>query len=77
MSERRIWTAVVALALEDWRNGTLRQRREAQEFIFDDHEGFERACSGAGLDRESLRWRLLKIGKKVEMEGAWKAKLAA
>ena len=77
ISERHLWTAVIALALEDWRNGTLRERREAQQFIFEDHEDFERACSLAGLDRETLRSRLLKIGKKVAMESAWKAQLAA
>jgi hypothetical protein len=71
ISERRLWTAVVACALEDWRGGTLRQRREAQQFIFENHADFENACSLAGLDRESLRSRLLKIGHMVAMEGAW------
>ena len=71
VSERRLWTAVVARALEDWQRGTLRERRKAQQFIFDDHEDFERACFFAGLDRESLRSRLLKIGQKVEMETTW------
>jgi len=70
-SERRLWTAVLACALEDWRTGTLRQRREAQQFIFEDHADFENACSLAGIDRESLRSRLLKIGQKVAMEGPW------
>lgn len=77
VSERRLWTAVVARALEDWRTGTLRERRKAQQFIFDDHEDFERACFFAGLDRESLRSRLLKIGQKVEMESTWKQHVAA
>lgn len=71
VSERRLWTAVVARALEDWRTGTLRERRKAQQFIFEDHEDFERACFFAGLDRECLRSRLLKIGRKVEMESTW------
>ena len=77
VSERRLWTAVVARALEDWRTGTLRERRKAQQFIFDDHEDFERACFFAGLDRESLCSRLLKIGQKVEMESTWKQHVAA
>jgi hypothetical protein len=77
VSERRLWTAVVARALEDWRTGTLRERRKAQQFIFDDHEDFEQACFFAGLDRGSLRSRLLKIGQKVEMESTWKQHVAA
>jgi hypothetical protein len=68
---------VVARALEDWRRGTLRERRKAQQFIFDDHEDFERACSCAGLDRDSLRSRLLKIGEKVAMESACDHHVAA
>jgi hypothetical protein len=77
VSERRLWTAVVARALEDWQRGTLRERRKAQQFIFDDHEDFERACFNAGLDRESLRARLLKIGQKVEMVTTWNQHAAA
>jgi hypothetical protein len=34
ISERRLWTAVLVNAVEDWRGGTLRARREAQEFLF-------------------------------------------
>ena len=77
MSERRLWTAVVARALEDWRKGTLRERRKAQQFIFDDHADFERVCFCAGLDRESLRSRLLKIGEKVAMENLCDQHVAA
>ena len=34
ISERRLWTAVLVHAVEDWRKGTLRARREAQDFLF-------------------------------------------
>lgn len=34
ISERRLWTAVIVNAIEDWRNGTLRAQREAQAFLF-------------------------------------------
>jgi hypothetical protein len=29
ISKRRLWTAVLVHAVEDWRSGTLRARREA------------------------------------------------
>jgi len=77
IAERRLWLAVVALAVEDWRSGTLRARREAQKFLFDEHEDFERACAAAGLDPESLRARLAKIGRKIELTGPWSKPLAA
>jgi len=31
---------VITLAVEDWRNGTIRARREAQRFRFEDHNDF-------------------------------------
>jgi hypothetical protein len=33
ISERRLWTAVLVNAVEDWRGGTLRARREAKSFF--------------------------------------------
>jgi hypothetical protein len=67
ISERRLWTAVLLNAVEDWRNGTLRARREAQTFLFDSGEDFDMVCSAAGLNSSDFRTRLLKIGKRVEM----------
>lgn len=75
--ERRLWLAVLTLAVEDWRSGTLRARREAQKFLFDSDADFERVCAGAGLDPVSLRAKLSKVGRKVELEGPWKRPLAA
>ena len=77
IAERQLWTAVVTQAIEDWRMGTLRARREAQKFLFEDHADFANACAGAGLDPDSLRSKLLKIGRKIQMEGCWSESLAA
>jgi hypothetical protein len=70
ISERRLWTAVLVHAVEDWRSGTLRARREAQEFLFERDADFDMVCSGAGLNSSDFRARLLKIGRRIEMEGA-------
>jgi hypothetical protein len=77
ISERRLWTAVIVHAVEDWRTGTLRARREAQEFLFENDKDFGLVCSAAGLDWQDFRARLLRIGRKVEMEGPLKLPLAA
>jgi hypothetical protein len=69
IGENRLWTAVVVNAIEDWRFGTLRARREAQAFLFDDHADFEIVCARAGLDPQSFRSKLLKIGRRIEMHG--------
>ena len=70
IGENRLWTAVIVNAVEDWRFGTLRARREAQAFLFDDHADFGTVCGRAGLDPDTFRSKLLKIGSRIEMEGA-------
>ena len=68
IAERRLWTAVV-VAVEDWRNGSLRAGREAQSFLFEDNADFQAVCASAGLDPATLRARLLKIGQRVHTQG--------
>jgi hypothetical protein len=65
ISARRLWTAVLLNAVEDWRNGSLRARREAQEFLFDNDEDFEMVCTAAGLDSGDFRTRLSRLGSRV------------
>ena len=77
ISERRLWTAVLVNAVEDWRSGTLRARREAQEFLFNSDKDFETVCSAAGLDWSDFRARLLKIGRQIQMEGPLNFPIAA
>ena len=77
IGERRLWTAVLTQAVQDWRKGTLRARREAQHFLFEDNVKFDRVCSSAGLDPGSLRSKLLRIGRKIEMQGPWSNPVAA
>ena len=74
--ERRLWTAVILTAVQDWRTGTLRARREAQQFLFGDDKDFGRVCASAGLEPGSFRVKLLKLGR-VNMEGLWKKPLPA
>jgi hypothetical protein len=69
--ERRLWTAVIVTAVEDWRTGTLRAKREAQTFLFDDDRDFTRVCSSAGLDPDCLRAKLMKVGCLVNMKACW------
>ncbi|HKQ86404.1 MAG TPA: hypothetical protein VJS43_06475 [Candidatus Acidoferrales bacterium] len=76
-SERRLWLAVVVQAVEEWRNGTLRNRRLAQQFLFDDSKDFHAVCANAGLDPDNLRSKLLKIGRKVNAAGPVLRPLAA
>lgn len=77
MGERRMWLAVILLAIEDWKTGTLRMRREAQKFLFENQRDFEDVCANAGLNAASLRVQLRKAGRLVEMQGPLSRPLAA
>jgi hypothetical protein len=77
IAEHRLWTAVITHAVEDWRTGTLRARREAQRFLFEEHKDFSCVCASAGLDPSSFRVQLLRIGRRIEMDGPWRPPLAA
>ena len=77
LGERRLWLAVVMQAVEEWRDGTLRNRRLAQQFLFDDSNDFQAVCANAGLDPDNLRSKLLKIGRKVNAAGPLLRPLAA
>jgi hypothetical protein len=52
ISERRLWSAVLLNAVEDGRGGTLRARREAQEFLFESDVDFQ-GLRGTGRRRFS------------------------
>lgn len=66
IAEHRLWTAVLVKAMEDWRFGTLRAQRNAQEFLFESSRDFDTVCSRAGLDSGCLSEKLLKIGRKLD-----------
>jgi hypothetical protein len=70
IAERRLWTAVVVSAVEEWKTGSLRARREAQQFLFENKDDFELVCAGAGLDPNDMRSRLKKVGRMITGEGA-------
>jgi hypothetical protein len=77
IAERRLWMAVIVNAIEEWKAGSLRARRAAQHFLFETDNDFNSACACAGLDPGNLRSKLLKIGRRVEMQGPLARPLAA
>ncbi|HUJ32549.1 MAG TPA: hypothetical protein VLY23_14800 [Candidatus Acidoferrum sp.] len=77
IAERRLWTAVVTNAVEEWLSGTLRARRAAQEFLFENNPDFEQVCACAGLDPSSFRSKLLRIGRRIETQGPLTHPIAA
>lgn len=59
--ERRLWAAVLLLAVEEWRSNNMRAHREAELFLFESGSDFETVCHGAGLDPSTLRSKLKRL----------------
>ena len=57
----KLWRAVIASTVEEWVNGPLRQKREAERFLFDDDRDYRTVCYSAGINPDHLRVRLEKI----------------
>jgi hypothetical protein len=65
ISERRLWTAVLLQALEDWNSSSIRRKREAEKFLFESAADFARVCMGAGLTPASVLSRLRRMQSVV------------
>jgi hypothetical protein len=57
----KLWRAVIARTVEEWVNGPLRQKREAESFLFNDDRDYRTVCYSAGINPDHLRFRLEKI----------------
>ena len=60
-AEQKLWRAVIANTLEEWINGPLRHKREAEQFLFHDENDYRTVCFSAGIDPHDLRCRLQRI----------------
>ena len=60
-AEQKLWRAVIASTVEEWVGGPLRQKREAEQFLFTDDKDYRTVCFSAGINPEDLRGRLEKI----------------
>jgi hypothetical protein len=59
-AEQKLWRTVIACTVEEWVNGPLRQKREAEQFLFSDNQDYRTICYSAGINPENLRGRLEK-----------------
>lgn len=61
INEQKLWAAVLAQALEDWRGDRISRKRDAEQFLFEDQKDFETVCMRAGIDPSSFRARLRRM----------------
>jgi hypothetical protein len=72
-AEQRLWRAVIASTVEEWVRGTLRQKREAEQFLFTDNIDYRTVCYSAGINPENLRARLEKLRSREIAEAQARA----
>lgn len=61
VSERKLWAAVLAQALEDWQGDRLNASHQAEQFLLHDKKDFFVVCTRAGVDASGFRTRLGKL----------------
>jgi hypothetical protein len=59
--EKRLWQAVIVTAIQEWLNGPLRSKRQAEEYLFQDQKDFPVVCQSAGMDADRLRAKLSRL----------------
>lgn len=59
--ERRLWAAVLLLAVNEWRSKNMKFHRDAEVFLFESRVDFETACYGAGFDPSAFRSKLKRL----------------
>jgi hypothetical protein len=65
ISERRLWTAVLLQALEDWKSTNMRRKAEAEKFLFQSGPDFAKVCVSAGLAPDSVITKLERMKKTL------------
>ena len=57
----RLWQAVIVNTIQDWISGPLRQKDEAEEYLFGAGTDFTLVCESAGMNAERLRAKLRRL----------------
>ena len=67
-AEEKLWRAVITNTVWEWTHGSLRRRKEAEQFLFSDESDYKLVCLSAGINPWNLREKLEKIRKRPEVE---------
>ncbi|MGA9883989.1 MAG: hypothetical protein WBQ34_09750 [Candidatus Acidiferrales bacterium] len=65
ISEKRLWQTVLLTTIQEWMWGPLRRKRQAEEFLFQDHKDFDTVCKSAGMDPDRFRVKLYKLRMRM------------
>jgi hypothetical protein len=60
-AETFLWRGVIAMAIQDWLSKSLRPKREAERYLFENSADLLLVCSSAGINVLRLRICLNKV----------------
>lgn len=66
LAEIKLWSAVIENTIREWMHGSVRMQREAEEFLLHDADDFPIVCCSAGMNPETLRYRLKKLRARAD-----------
>jgi hypothetical protein len=67
MTATALWRGVVARAIQDWLSKSLRPKREAERYLFENSTDLSLVCASAGINVLRLRTCLNKVrGRTLE-----------
>jgi hypothetical protein len=67
ISATGLWRGVIARAIQDWLSKSLRPKRDAERYLFENSADLSLVCASAGIDILRLRTSLNKVrGRTLE-----------
>jgi hypothetical protein len=60
-AESLLWRGVIARTIQDWLSGSVRPRREAERYLFENSADLSLVCESAGINVEYLRMCLNEV----------------
>jgi hypothetical protein len=75
ISGRRLWSAVLLQALDDWKSSNTRRRSEAEKFLFNSEKDFIKVCQGAGLEPSYVVGKLQNMKTTIQQPKPWYASI--
>ena len=67
MTSTGLWRGVIARTIQDWLSKSLRPKREAERYLFENSADLSLVCASAGIDIVRLRTSLNKVrGRTLE-----------
>ncbi len=65
-TEKHLWRVVIARTIQDWLSSSLREKRNAEQYLFQNSADLSLVCESAGINVERMRKCLNKVrGRKV------------